>query len=124
MILLQRTRLLDLSIHPDGNIWTVDGMESSGSRSLGMPPSRLCSPMRRPVATYAACDRDDAPAAPRQASLTVFVEINCFRPGDLRHYTGQGVPLPVATAHTGKLTAAALRGLATTGQKRCCSAPS
>jgi hypothetical protein len=26
-----------LVIHPDGNIWTVDVVESSGSHSLGMP---------------------------------------------------------------------------------------
>jgi hypothetical protein len=33
------------------------------------------------VATYSARGREDAPAAPRHASLIVFVEINCFRPG-------------------------------------------
>jgi len=33
------------------------------------------------------------------------------------------VQLPVATVHTGKLTSAALCGLATTGQERCFSAP-
>jgi len=26
-----------LVIHPDGNIWTVDVVDSSGSHSLGMP---------------------------------------------------------------------------------------
>ena len=75
------------------------------------------------VATYTARGREDAPAAPRHASLIVFVEINCFRPGDPQHCASQGVQLPVATAHTGKLTSAALRGLATTSQERCLSAP-
>ena len=75
------------------------------------------------VATCTARGREDAPAAPRHASLIVFVEINCFRPGDPQHCASQGVQLPVATAHTGKLTSAALRGLATTGQERCFSAP-
>jgi hypothetical protein len=28
--------------------------------------------------------REDAPAAPRHASLTVFVEVNRFRPGDVQ----------------------------------------
>jgi len=57
------------------------------------------------------------------ASLIVFVETNRFRPGDLQHRASQGVQLAVATADTGKLTSAALRGLATTGQERCFSAP-
>ncbi len=56
------------------------------------------------------------------ASLIVFVETNRFRPGDLQHRASQGVQLAVATADTGKLTSAALRGLATTGQERCFSA--
>jgi hypothetical protein len=51
----------------------------------------------------------------RHASLIVFVEINSFPP---QHWASQGVQLPVATARTGKLTSAALRGLATTGQRR------
>ena len=75
------------------------------------------------VATYTARGREDAPAAPRHAGLIVFVETNCFRPGDPQRCASQGVQLPVATAHTGKLTSAALRGLATTGQERCFSAP-
>src|SRR5271170_1384163 len=75
------------------------------------------------VATYTARGREDAPAAPRHASLIVFVEINCFRPGGPQRCASQGVQLPVATTHTGKLTSAALRGLAATGQERCFSAP-
>jgi hypothetical protein len=75
------------------------------------------------VATCTPRGREDAPAAPRHASLIVFVEINGFRPGDPQHCASQGAQLPVATAHTGKLTSAALRGLATTGQERCFSAP-
>ena len=46
------------------------------------------------VATYTARGREDAPAAPRHASLIVFVEINCFRPGDPQHCASQGVQLP------------------------------
>jgi hypothetical protein len=34
---LHRPWLLHLVIHPDGNIWTVDVVESSQSHSLGMP---------------------------------------------------------------------------------------
>src|SRR5271168_5014511 len=55
------------------------------------------------VATYTARGREDAPAAPRHASLIVFVEINCFHPGDPQHCASQGVQLPVATAHTAKV---------------------
>ena len=75
------------------------------------------------VATYTARGREDAPTPPPHASLIVFVEINCFRPGDPQHCASQGVQLPVATARTGKLTSAALRGLAATGQERCFSVP-
>jgi hypothetical protein len=50
------------------------------------------------VATYTARGREDAPAAPRHASLIVFVEINCFRPSDPQHCASQGVQLPVALA--------------------------
>ena len=31
---------MHLLIHPDGDIWTVDVVESSGSHSLGMPAGR------------------------------------------------------------------------------------
>jgi hypothetical protein len=75
------------------------------------------------VASYAARGREDAPAAPRHVSLIVFVEFNCFRPGDPQHCASQGVQLPVATAHTGKLTSAVPRGVAAIGQERCFSAP-
>jgi hypothetical protein len=64
MILLHSPWLLHLLIfhlviHPDGNIWIVDMVES-------------------------ARGREDAPAAPRHASLIVFVEVNRFRPGDVQ----------------------------------------
>ena len=36
-----------LVIVPDGNIFTINVVESSGSRSLGMPASRLRCPLRR-----------------------------------------------------------------------------
>jgi hypothetical protein len=32
--------MLHVLTHPDGNIWTVDVVESSGSHLLGMPASR------------------------------------------------------------------------------------
>ncbi len=48
------------------------------------------------VATCTPRGREDAPAAPRHASLIVFVEINCFRPGDPQHCASQGAQLPVA----------------------------
>jgi hypothetical protein len=43
------------------------------------------------VATCTARGREDAPAAARHASLIVFVEINCFRPGDPQHCASQCV---------------------------------
>jgi DNA polymerase V len=45
------------------------------------------------------------------ASLQVFVHTNRFRVQDARHFATQAVQLPVATADTGKLTSAALRGV-------------
>ena len=60
-----------------------------------------------PLARFIARGREDAPAAPRRASLIVFAEINCFRPGDPQHCASQGVQLPVAAAHAGKLTSVA-----------------
>jgi DNA polymerase V len=46
------------------------------------------------------------------ASLQVFVHTNRFRMEDAQHFATQSVQLPIATADTGKLTSAALRGLA------------
>ena len=73
MIGLHRPWLLHLVIHPDGNIWMADVVESSGSHSLGMPASGVT--MRdvkaEAVATYTARGREDPPAAPRHASLIV-----------------------------------------------------
>ena len=46
------------------------------------------------------------------ASLQVFVHTNRFRIEDAQHFATQSVQLPVATADTGKLTSAALRGIA------------
>src|ERR1700733_9133173 len=46
------------------------------------------------------------------ASLQVFVHTNRFRIQDAQHFATQAVQLPVATADTGKLTSAALRGVA------------
>jgi hypothetical protein len=40
--------------------------------------------------------REELPAAPRNASVIVFVETDCFRPGDPQHCASQGVQLPVA----------------------------
>ena len=80
-----------------------------------MPASRSRSPMRRPRRSRPALRATDKMRRQGLTSLIVFVEINCFRRGDPQHCAGQGVQLPVATARAGKLTSAALRGLATTG---------
>ena len=82
------------------------------SRSFGRPVT-TCDEMKEAVATYAA---RAAEKMRRQglatARLVVFVETNRFRPGDPQHYANQPVQLPVATADTGKLAAAARRCLA------------
>ena len=82
------------------------------SRSFGRPVT-LPGEMAEAVATYTA---RAAEKMRRQglatASLSVFVETNRFKPGDPQYCASQGVQLPVATADTGKLTRAALRGLA------------
>ena len=82
------------------------------SRSFGRPVL-LATEMAEAVATYTA---RAAEKMRRQglatANLVVFVETNRFRPDDPQHCASQAVQLPVATADTGKLTAAALRGLA------------
>ena len=82
------------------------------SRSFGRPV-QLATEMAEAVATYTA---RAAEKMRRQglatANLVVFVETNRFRPDDPQHCASQAVQLPVATADTGKLTAAALRGLA------------
>jgi DNA polymerase V len=81
------------------------------SRSFGRPVT-LPGEMAEAVATYTA---RAAEKMRRQglatASLTVFIETNSFKPGDPQHCASQAVQLPVATADTGKLTQAALRGL-------------
>ena len=82
------------------------------SRSFGRPVLRVTE-MAEAVATYTA---RAAEKMRRQglatANLVVFVETNRFRPDDQQHCASQAVQLPVATADTGKLTAAAIRGLA------------
>ena len=81
------------------------------SRSFGRPVL-LASEMAEAVATYTA---RAAEKMRRQrlatANLTVFVETNRFKPDQPQHCASQGVQLPVATADTGKLIGAALRGL-------------
>ena len=82
------------------------------SRSFGRPVLKPTE-MAEAVATYTA---RAAEKMRRQGlattNLVVFVEINRFRPGDPQHCASQAVQLPVATADAGKLTGAALRGLA------------
>ena len=103
---------LHLVIHPDGNIWMVDVVESSRDRTrLG------CRPTGHDARREGRGGRDLHRARPgrcassfRHASLIVFVEINCFRPGNPQHCASKGVQPPVATAHTRKLTSTALRG--------------
>jgi DNA polymerase V len=45
------------------------------------------------------------------ARLVVFIQTNKFRPQDKQHFAEQTINLPVATADSGRLTSAALRGL-------------
>ena len=81
------------------------------SRSFGRPVT-TATEMAEAVATYTA---RVAEKMRRQslatANLTIFVHTNRFRPNDPQHNASQGVQLPVATADTGKLISAALRGL-------------
>ena len=81
------------------------------SRSFGRPVT-TATEMAEAVATYTA---RAAEKMRRQslatANLTIFVHTDRFRPDDPQHNASQGVQLPVATADTGKLTSAALRGL-------------
>ena len=90
---------------------TPDRKSLMASRSFGRPVT-LPGEMAEAVATYTA---RAAEKMRRQglatASLTVFVETNRFKPCDPQHCASQAVQLPVATADTGKLTQAALRGL-------------
>ncbi len=91
---------------------TPDRKSLMASRSFGRAVT-LPGEMAEAVATYTA---RAAEKMRRQnlatASLTVFVETNRFKPGDSQHCASQAVQLPVATADTGKLTHAAMRGLA------------
>lgn len=90
---------------------TPDRKSIVASRSFGRPVL-LATEMAEAVATYTA---RAAEKMRRQglatANLVVFVETNRFRPDDPQHCASQAVQLPVATADTGKLIAAALRGL-------------
>jgi len=45
------------------------------------------------------------------ASLTVWIETNSFKPDQRQYHASKAVRLPVATADTGKLTAAAMAAL-------------
>ena len=91
---------------------TPDRKSLVASRSFGRPVT-VPGEMAEAVATYVA---RAAEKMRRQrlatSSLIVFVETNRFRPNDPQHCASQPVQLPVATADTGKLTTAALRGLA------------
>jgi hypothetical protein len=68
-------------------LWKARDRTRSGCRPAVTKPDEKAEA----VATYTARGREDARAAPRHASLIVFVEINCFRPGDPQHCAGQGV---------------------------------
>jgi DNA polymerase V len=91
---------------------TPDRKSIMASRSFGRPVT-MPAEMAEAVATYTA---RAAEKMRRQrlatASLVVFVETNRFKPNDPQHCATQGVQLPVATANTGTLISAALRGLA------------
>ena len=82
------------------------------SRSFGRAVT-LRHEMEEAVAAYTA----RAAEKMRRQNLTtaylqVFVHTNRFRLQDAQHFAAQAVQLPIATADTGKLTSAALRGVA------------
>jgi DNA polymerase V len=91
---------------------TPDRKSIMASRSFGRAVT-LRNEMEEAVAAYTA---RAAEKMRRQnlttASLQVFVHTNRFRVEDAQHFATQAVQLPVATADTGKLTSAALRGVA------------
>lgn len=82
------------------------------SRSFGRPVTARRE-MEEAVATHTA---RAAEKMRRQglatASLVVFVHTNRHKPQEPQYYAARPVQLPVATADTGKLTAAAMRALA------------
>ena len=87
--------IFHLLIHPDGNIWMVDVVESSGSHSLGMPASRSRSPMRRPRRSRPTprAAESAGSASPRQPDRVRRNQL--LSPGDPQHCASQGVQLPV-----------------------------
>jgi hypothetical protein len=104
-------------IHPDGNIWMVD---VALARDTGQPvtmPDEKAEAVATDTARPRRCAGSASPRRPDRVRRNQLLS-----PGDPQHCASQGVQPPVAMAHTGKLTSAALRGLATTGQ-RCFSAP-
>ena len=82
------------------------------SRSFGRPVEVL-NEMEEALATYVS---RAAEKMRRQslicANLTVFIETNPFRKQDRQYRAYQSVQLPIATGDTGRLVAAALKGLA------------
>ncbi len=81
------------------------------SRSFGRPVETL-NDMREAVATYA---NRAAEKMRRQnlatANIVVFIETNAFRKQDRQYRASQTVNLSVASADSGKITTAALKGL-------------
>ena len=81
------------------------------SRSFGRPVETL-NDMREAVATYA---NRAAEKMRKQnlatANIVVFIETNSFRKQDRQYRASQTVNLSVATADSGKITTAALKGL-------------
>lgn len=112
-VVLQRT-VMELKGVPC--LWledaTADRKTIISSRSFGRLVSERRE-MEEAVATYMS---RAAEKARRQglatSTISVFINTNPHKPGDRQHYGCQTVHLPVATADTGKLIGAALRGLA------------
>ena len=81
------------------------------SRSFGQPVTQI-DDMREAISTYAS---RSAEKMRRQelatANIIVFVETNPFKKQDKQYRASQGVQLPIATSDTGKIAAAAQRGL-------------
>ena len=99
---------------------TPDRKSIMASRSFGRAVT-LRHEMEEAVAAYAA----RAAEKMRRQNLTtsnmqVFVHTNRFRVHDAQHFATQSVQLPVATADTGKLTSATLRGVAAIWKQGYC----
>ena len=81
------------------------------SRSFGQPVTQIHE-MREAISTYASRSSEKMRRQElATANIIVFVETNPFKKQDKQYRASQGVQLPIATSDTGKIAAAAQRGL-------------